>query len=68
MRKSLIMGTKEDVSRMRSRNLPSKRNKSASSKGNDTVAYIGAPGQLSPVTNMKIKDDIIVTFNHPCIK
>lgn len=25
MRKSLIMGTKEDVSRMRSRNLPSKR-------------------------------------------
>lgn len=62
MRKSLIMGTKEDVARMR------KRNKLASSKGNDTVAYVGAPGQLSPVTNMKIKDDIIVTFNHPCIK
>lgn len=62
MRKSLIMGTKEDVARMR------KRNKSASSKGNDTVAYVGAPGQLSPITNMKIKDDIIVTFNHPCIK
>lgn len=62
MRKSLIMGTKEDVARMR------KRNKSASSKGNDTVAHVGAPGQLSPVTNMKIKDDVIVTFNHPCIK
>ena len=62
MRKSLIMGTKEDVARMR------KRNKSALSKSKDTVAYVGAPGQLSPVTNMKIKDDIIVTFNHPCIK
>lgn len=62
MRKSLIMGTKEDVARMR------KRNKSASSKSNDTVAYVGAPGQLSPVTNMKFKDDNIITFNHPCIK
>lgn len=62
MRKSLIMGTREDVARMR------KRNKSASNKSNVTVAYVGAPGQLSPVTNMKIKDDIIVTFNHPCIK
>lgn len=62
MRKSLIMGTKADVARMR------KRNKLASSKDNDTVAYVGASGQLSPVTNMKIKDDIIVTFNHPCIK
>lgn len=62
MRKSLIMGTKEDVARMR------KRNKLASIKGNGTVAYVGAPGQLSPVTNMRIKDDIIVTFNHPCIK
>ena len=61
MRKSLIMGTKEDVARMR------KRNKSASSKGNDTIAYVGAPGQLSPVTNMKIKDDVIVTFNHPIL-
>lgn len=59
MRKSLIMGTREDVARMR------KRNKSASNKSNDTVAYVGAPGQLSPVTNMKIKDDVIVTFNHP---
>ena len=62
MRKSLIMGTKEDVARMR------KRNKSALSKGNDTVAYVGAPGQINPVTNMKIKDDTIITFNHPCIK
>lgn len=61
MRKSLIMGTKEDVARMR------KRNKSASSKSNDTVAYVGAPGQLSPVTNMKFKSDIIVTFNHPIL-
>lgn len=61
MRKSLIMGTKEDVARMR------KRNKSVLNKGNDTVAYVGAPGQLSPVTNMKIKDDIIVTFNHPIL-
>ena len=60
MRKSLIMGTKEDVSRLRNRNAASKRN--------STVAFVGAPGQLSPVTNMKIKDDIIVTFNHPCIK
>ena len=59
MRKSLIMGTKEDVARMR------KRNKSALNKGNNTVAYVGAPGQLSPITNMKIKDDIIITFNHP---
>ena len=59
MRKSLIMGTKEDVARMR------KRIKSASNKGNNAVAYVGAPGQLSPVTNMKIKDDIIITFNHP---
>lgn len=62
MRKSLVMGTKEDVARMR------KRNKSTLSKGNDTVAYVGAPGQLNPVTNMKIKDDTIITFNHPCIK
>ena len=61
MRKSLILGTREDVARMR------KRNKSASNKGNDAVAYIGAPGQLSPVTSMKIKDDIIVTFNHPIL-
>lgn len=61
MRKSLIMGTREDVARMR------KRNKSASSKSNDTVAYVGAPGQLSPVTNMKLKNDIIITFNHPIL-
>lgn len=65
MRKSLIMGTKEDVARMRNRNVASKRNKRALSESNDNIAYVGSPGQLSPISNMKIVDDHIVTFNHP---
>lgn len=65
MRKSLIMGTKEDVSRMRNRNEISKRNKRALNECNSNITYVGSPGQLSPISNMKIVDDHIVTFNHP---
>lgn len=65
MRKSLIMGTKEDVSRMRNRNVASKRNKQTLSENDGSIAYVGSPGQLSPISNMKIVDDHIVTFNHP---
>lgn len=58
MRKSLIMGTKEDVSRLRNRNLASKR---ALNMTNE---------QLQEFINAGLKQSKarIVTFNHPCIK
>lgn len=58
MRKSLIMGTKEDVSRMRSRNLPSKRKPLMTNE------------ELQQFINAAIEQNKrrIVTFNHPCIK
>lgn len=57
MRKSLIMGTREDVQRMRNRNEASKRSLHVSAKCNDT-----ADCSMSPVTTRHI-----VTFNHPSI-
>lgn len=67
MRKSILIGTRKDASRLYNRNEASKRNKSALSKSNDNIAYVGASGQLSPISNMKIVDDRIVTFNHPSL-
>ena len=58
MRKSLIMGTKEDVSRMRNRNLPSKRKPLMTDE------------ELQQFIDAAIKQNKrrIETFNHPCIK
>lgn len=58
MRKSLIMGTKEDVSRMRNRNLASKR---ALSMTNEQLQEFIDAG-------LKQSKARIVTYNHPCIK
>lgn len=58
MRKSLIMGTKEDLSRMRSRNLPSKRKPLMTDE------------ELQQSIDAAIEQNKhrIETFNHPCIK
>lgn len=58
MRKSLIMGTKEDVSRMRNRNLASKRALSMTNEQLKEFIDVG----------LKQSNARIVTFNHPCIK
>lgn len=57
MRKSLIMGTKEDVSRMRNRNLASKRTLSMTNE--QLQEFINAGHKQSKAR--------IVTFNHPAI-
>lgn len=57
MRKSLIMGTKEDVSRMRSRNLPNKCKPLMTDE--ELQQFIDAVEQ----SKRRIE-----TFNHPCIK
>lgn len=51
MRKSLIMGTKEDVIKRRA-------------KQANTVAVHNTDNTVSPASNSK---RTIVTFNHPCI-
>ena len=63
MRKSLIMGTKEDVltsTRLHNKNEQSNRY----TKQANTVAVHNTDSAVSPVSNSK---RIIVTFNHPCI-
>lgn len=63
MRKSLIMGTKEDVltsTRLRNKNEQSNRY----TKQANTVAVHNTISAVSPVGNSK---RTIVTFNHPCI-
>lgn len=57
MRKSLIMGTKEDVARMRNRNVASKR------------AINMTHEQLQEFIDAGLKQSKarIVTFNHPAI-
>lgn len=57
MRKSLIMGTKEDVSRMRNRNVASKR---ALSMTNEQLQEFIDAG-------LKQSKARIVTFNHPIL-
>lgn len=57
MRKSLIMGTKEDVARMRNRNVASKR---ALSMTNEQLKEFIDAG-------LKQSKARIVTFNHPAI-
>jgi len=54
MRKSLIMGTKADVQKMKEKR----------------VMVVDHPGQINPAgTKMKINDDQprITTFNHPIL-
>lgn len=58
MRKSLIMGTREDVSRMRNRNLPSKRKPLMTNE--ELQQFIDA--------TIEQNKRRIETFNHPCIK
>lgn len=63
MRKSLIMGTKEDVltsTRLRNKNEQSNRY----TKQANTVAVHNTSSTVSPAGNSK---RTIVTFNHPCI-
>lgn len=63
MRKSLIMGTKEDVltpTRLRSKNEPSNRY----TQQTNTMAVHNTSSSVSPASNSK---RTIVTFNHPCI-
>lgn len=63
MRKSLIMGTKEDVltsTRLRNKNEQSNRY----TKQANTVAVLNTGSAMSPAGNSK---RTIVTFNHPCI-
>lgn len=63
MRKSLIMGTKEDVlksTRLRNKNEPSNRY----TQQTNTVAVHNTRSVMSPASNGK---RTIVTFNHPCI-
>ena len=63
MRKSLIMGTKEDVlksTRLRNKNEPSNRY----TQQTNTVAVHNTGSAVSPAGNNK---RTIVTFNHPCI-
>ena len=63
MRKSLIMGTKEDVltsAKLRNKNEPSNRYTQQSA----TVAVHNTRSIESPVSSNK---RTIVTFNHPCI-
>lgn len=57
MRKSLIMGTKEDVARMRNRNVASKR---ALSMTNEQLQEFIDAG-------LKQSKARIITFNHPAI-
>ena len=58
MRKSLILGTKEDVARMRNRNVESKH--ALSMTYEQLQEFID--------TGLKQSKARIVTFNHPCIK
>lgn len=63
MRKSLIMGTKEDVlksTRLRNKNEPSNRYTQQSA----TLAVHNTRSVVSPTSSNK---RVIVTFNHPCI-
>ena len=63
MRKSLIMGTKEDVlksTRLRNKNEPSNR----CTQQTNTMAVHNTGSVVSPAGNSK---RTIVTFNHPCI-
>lgn len=63
MRKSLIMGTKEDVltsTRLRNKNEQSNRY----TKQVNTVAVHNTGSAVSSASNSK---RTIVTFNHPCI-
>ncbi|UVX31010.1 hypothetical protein P4a_00083 [Klebsiella phage VLCpiP4a] len=63
MRKSLIMGTREDVlksTRLRNKNEPSNRYTQQA----NTVAVHNTGNSVSPVSNSK---RTIVTFNHPSI-
>lgn len=63
MRKSLIMGTKEDVlksTRLRNKNEPSNRYTQQST----AVAVHNTRSVVSPASSNK---RTIVTFNHPCI-
>lgn len=63
MRKSLIMGTKEDVltsTRLRNKNEQSNRY----TKQANTVAVHNTGSSESPGSNSK---RTIVTFNHPCM-
>lgn len=63
MRKSLIMGTKEDVlssTRLRSKNEQSNRY----TKQANTVAVHNTGSAVSPASSNK---RTIVTFNHPCM-
>ena len=57
MRKSLIMGTKEDVSRMRNRNVASKRALSMTNEQLQEFIDVG----------LKQSKARIVTFNHPIL-
>ena len=63
MRKSLIMGTKEDVltsTRLRNKNEPSNRY----TQQTNTMAVHNNRSVVSPASSSK---RTIVTFNHPCI-
>lgn len=63
MRKSLIMGTKEDVltsTRLRSKNEPSNRY----TQQTNTMAVHDTCSVVPPISSNK---RAIVTFNHPCM-
>lgn len=63
MRKSLIMGTREDVltsARLRNKNEPSNRY----TQQTNTMAMHDTRSVVSPVSSNK---RTIVTFNHPCM-